>query len=196
MKYFLRAVVLATSLAFLAPTSQAQVFVTSLSGLAEEPPNDSPGTGFSTVTLDPIAHTLHIQASFSDLIGTTTVAHIHGPTAVPFAGLAGVMTPTPTFPGFPAGVTSGSYEMLFDMTLPSSYNGAFLTANGGDPAAAEAALFSAIMDGKAYLNIHSSFRPGGEIRGFYVAVPEPGAVALFAGLGVTGLMAMRRRRLR
>lgn len=197
MKSFLRAMLLATSLAFVASNSQAQVFTTTLSGLAEAPPNDSLGTGFSTVTFDLTAHTMHIAASFSGLTGMTTIAHIHGPTTLPFEGTAGVATPTPTFPGFPAGVTSGTYDHLFDMTLASSYNAPFLAANGGDPLAAETALFNAILDGKAYLNLHSTYRGGGEIRGFYVAaVPEPGAVALFVGLGVTGLLTLRRRRIR
>ncbi len=37
----------------------------------------------------------------------------------------------------------------------------------------EAALFQAITDGKAYVNVHSNLLPGGEIRGFLTAAATP-----------------------
>ncbi len=77
-------------------------------------------------------------------------------------------TTTPTFAGFPLGVTSGSYNNTLDLTLASSYNPAYITANGGTTATAEAALAAAIASGRAYLNIHSSVFGGGEIRGFLI----------------------------
>ncbi|MFO0852387.1 MAG: CHRD domain-containing protein [Gemmataceae bacterium] len=174
-----------------------QVYVAQLSGPAESPPNASPGIGFAEVDIDPVAHLMRVQVTFSGLIGTTTAAHIHGPTAVPGAGTAGVATTTPTFPGFPSGVTAGSYDRTFDMTLASSYNPAFVTANGGTPASAEAALFAAITQGRAYLNVHTTFAPGGEIRGFLTPapVPAPSGLLLFATGGV-GLIAGLRRRAR
>ena len=52
------------------------------------------------------------------------------------------------------------------MTLASSYNPAFVTAHGGTVAGAEADLLAGLKAGQAYLNIHSSTFPGGEIRGF------------------------------
>jgi hypothetical protein len=81
------------------------------------------------------------------------------------------MTTTPTFAGFPLGVTAGTYDNTLDLTQASSFNPAFVTAQGS-VANAEAALVQSLADGKAYLNIHSSVYPGGEIRGFLM----PGAV--------------------
>src|SRR5262245_55196782 len=110
---------------------------------------------------------MHVQVTFSGLTAGTTASHIHAATPNPFTGAAGVVTTTPTFTGFPPGVTAGSYDRFFDMTLASSYNPTFLNGPiaGGSTAVAETYLFNAMRDGKAYLNIHTTAFPGGEIRG-------------------------------
>ena len=164
----------------------------SLDGPSESPANASPGIGSGTVNYDDSAHTLQLQVSFSGLTGTTTASHIHAPTASPFSGTAGVATTTPSFAGFPLGVTSGSYSDTLDLTAASSYNPAFITANGGTPAGAESALAAAMAGGEAYWNIHSSTFGGGEIRGFLVPVPEPSTLAVL-GLGAGALVWRRRR---
>jgi hypothetical protein len=141
------------------------------------------------VTYDDVAHTLSVTAEFEDLVGTTTVSHIHAPTLVPFAGTANVATYPGTFPGFPVGVTSGTYTspVPIDLTLDTSFTGGFLAANGGTAAGAEAGLLAAILGGKAYLNIHTSFAGGGEIRGFLTPVPDN---SVTASLMVLSLLAM------
>ena len=75
------------------------------------PPNGSLGTGTGTVNYDDFAHTLQLQVIFSGLIPTnvTTQSHLYVATASPFSGTAGVATTTPSFAGFPLGVTSGSF---------------------------------------------------------------------------------------
>lgn len=159
-----------------APLAHAALayYKATLSGPNESPANASPGTGFAEVDIDATAHTMRVIITFSGLTGTTTASHIHGPTAVAGTGTAGVATVTPTFTSFPLGVTAGSYDHTYDMTLTSSYNSSFVTANGGTAAGAEAALFGSIAAGTAYVNIHSTTFGGGEIRGFLTAFdPTP-----------------------
>ena len=86
-------------------------YIANLDGPSESPPNASPGTGFAKVDYNDVYHTLNVyDFIFSDLLGTVTALHIHAPTAVAGIGTAGVSTITPTFTGFPLGVTSGSYS--------------------------------------------------------------------------------------
>ena len=163
-----------------------------LSGANETPANNSAATGMATVLIDDIANTMSLKVMFAGLEGATTAAHIHCCTAVPFNGNVSVATATPSFPGFPTGVTSGGYERVFDLTAASTYNAAFITANGG-VAGAEAALLAGMAAGKSYYNLHTRAFSGGEIRGFFVDVPEPGSFALF-GLAAAGLVMVQRRR--
>lgn len=181
-------------LGLLATSAPANILTydANLSGPAESPPNASPGTGFATVSYDNSAHTLSINLSFSGLLGTTTASHIHAATVVPGTGTAGVATTTPYFAGFPIGVTSGTYNNVLDLTLASSYNPAY--NGGGSPASDEAALAAAMAADEAYLNIHTTVVPGGEIRGFLVLVPEPSSMALLGLAGGALAWALRRRK--
>jgi hypothetical protein len=158
-------------------------FFATLSGAAEIPPTGSPGTGFAHVTIDDTAHTLRVQATFSGLTSTTIASHIHCCALQP--ANVGVATTVPTFPGFPLGVMSGTYDNTFNTLLDSTYNPAFVTANGGTAASAEAALFSGMLLGQSYLNIHTNAFPAGEIRGILVT-PEAGTLLLL-GAGLAGL---------
>ncbi len=189
---FLAPVLAGLSVVALAAVSNASIinYSVALSGPNESPANASPGVGSGTVAYDTTLHTLALSLSFSGLTGTTTASHIHAATAVADTGTAGVATTTPTFAGFPLGVTSGTYTNTLDLTLASSYNPAYVTANGGTTASAELALISALNTDKAYWNVHTSTFPGGEIRGFVTAVPEPTS---FAAVGLGGLALVRRR---
>ena len=172
-------------------------FTASLSGANEVPAVASAGTGNAIVFYDPTAHTLQVNVTFSGLTGTTTASHIHCCTALPFQTTlpnAPVATQTPTFPGFPLGVTSGVYNSVtFDLTNATSWNSSFITAHGGTTAQAEADFAAGLFGNKSYRNVHSSFAGGGEIRGVLVFVPEPITLSLF-GAGLAGTAFLRRRR--
>ena len=167
------------------------VYTDTMAGTNETPPNFSPATGSTIVTVDDVLNTLSVDLTFGGLVGgLAAAAHIHccvapgtnGPVAVPFTG----------FPG----AVSGHYLNTFDLTDAGINNGAFLTSSGGTVAGAEAALLAGLAAGKAYSNIHNAEFPGGEIRGFLTAasVPEPTAWALMLlGFGALGASLRRRR---
>ena len=171
-------------------------FQGALSGAKEEPANGSAGVGNATVTIDSDTHQMIVDVTFSGLTSNNTAAHIHvinGPGDANTADTVGpVTTTTPTFIGFPSNVTSGTFHAVYDMTQSANYRAGFITDAGGTTALAEAALFSGITSGRAYLNIHTVNNGGGEIRSFLTPVPEPSAFAL-GGFAVFGAATMRRR---
>lgn len=104
-----------------------------------------------------------------------------------------MVTTTPSFVGFPLGVRNGTFSATYDTTSASSCRSAFLSsaAIGGSTAVAEQALIDGLTNGTAYVNIHSTTFPGGEIRSF-PQVPEPGTMALM-GTALADLLRRRRR---
>jgi hypothetical protein len=139
------------------------IYTASLSGLNESPPNASPGTGLATVFYDDVAHFLSVDVDFSDLLGTTTAAHIH--CCVDQPGNVGIAVYPGTFPGFPAGVTAGSYTSPtpLDLTLNHLY-GKFLPTSGRSRRGRRS--WSPPRSWPRLLQHPHHLCPGGEIRGF------------------------------
>ncbi|HYV25895.1 MAG TPA: CHRD domain-containing protein, partial [Candidatus Eisenbacteria bacterium] len=107
----------------------------SLNGANENPPVSPAGTGSGILTR--IGNQLLFNITYSGLSSPANNAHIHGRTDV--SDPAGVLMALPT-PTGTSGTLSGT-----------------LTLNN--------ATLSAIVDGVAYVNIHTANNSGGEIRG-------------------------------
>jgi hypothetical protein len=189
MKQVLSVLTLAATMGLAAPAF-AQTYRAVASGPAESPPNGSPGT--SLVTIDLSDSKLMVDMPFRDLVGNTAAAHIHCCTTDAFTGVAPVALP---FDDFPTGVKGGQYNNAFALYDEASYDPAFLAAHGGTVRGAASALVDAINANQAYVNVHTTAYPNGEIRGFLVAapVPEPAEWALLAG-GLGALLWTGRRR--
>ncbi len=170
------------------PTQASTITYTAMmNGANEVPPTGSSATGLTTLSLT--GDLLTVDVTFSGLTGgPANAAHIH--CCAPQGINAVVAVP---FTGFP-NTTSGTYTNTFDLTLAATYNGAYITAQGGTAASAEAALIASLNDYQAYSNIHNATFPGGEIRGQIVATPEPGTLLLL-GTGLAGALGTLRRRL-
>jgi len=147
-------------------------FKARLRGLNETPgPVATQATGSFTATLSSDGSTLSYTVSYSNLNAQVLVSHIHfgfpketGGVMVflcgPAAGAAG--GPPAGFPNPPAcpdttsGTVSGTVTVA-NVVGPNS--------QGITPAADFAKVVQAMREGAAYVNVHSTRSPGGEIRG-------------------------------
>jgi hypothetical protein len=178
--------------AALAAPAQASV-LRYVGNFADETGTGSAGTGYAVALFDTLTNIITYNVAFSGLGTGVTIAHVHCCTPNPGVGNVGVASPTPSFPGFPTGVTSGSYMMSFDLDNAPSWNGAFITNNGGSTASAIPVLLSGLATGRAYFNIHTQQFGGGEVRAVMRAVPAPATAGLLVlALALLGLAAPRR----
>jgi hypothetical protein len=147
-------------------SAQTTIFSVSLNSAQEVPSNPYSGTGSGTLQINNTTFAWTLSGTFTNLYGTSTDAHIHGPAA------PGVNAPPVVGINFTSGQTSGTF----------SGSGTFSAGQAAD-------LFAGLY----YINIHTNFYPNGEIRGQLTAVPEPATYALI--IGVAGLaVALYKRR--
>ena len=154
-----------------APANAQNAFIADLRGANENPPAASSASGFALVLFDPTFQTMTVRTTFSGLTTPTTDAHIH--CCAPRTANAGVAVGFRPA-GFPLGVTGGEFNAAFDLNLAATYNPPFVAANGGTAASARTALINGTQNELAYVNIHTTRFPGGEIRGQLVASSELG----------------------
>jgi hypothetical protein len=109
-----------------------------LNGASENPANTSTGTGSLTGSYDASTKTLSYNLTWTGLSGPATAAHFHGPAQ---AGTnAAVLVPITITNNAATGAGSGS------VTIPDS-------------------VATFLSQGILYVNVHTTAKPGGEIRG-------------------------------
>lgn len=143
-----------------------------LSAANEVPAVNSPAKGSFLATYDDVTNNLVVLSmGVTDFQGTLSVSHIHrapigstGPVSLDFG-------PNTNW------TDNGGGSYTYNQQGPLIFNESF-----------EALL----LNGGSYVNVHSTFAPGGEVRGQIVAtpVPEPATMAAVA----FGLLGLRKRR--
>ena len=126
--------------------------------------------------------------SFSNLAGSVTLMHLHGPAGInSTAGVLVDLVVNTASPVIAAGVSG-----LTPSTLPffsnSPTNGSFI---GG--VTLSSTNEQHLMAGLLYLNVHTTAFGPGEIRGNLAPVPEPSSMAI-VGLGLIGFGVWKRRK--
>jgi hypothetical protein len=146
-----------------------------LAGSNEVPPTGSPGTGTGTFTFDESTSTTTWTVTFASLEALATAAHIHAP-AAPGINVAFVV-PLTSLPF----ATSGSFS-----NSGTTLNGRTAAQFAGD-----------LLAGNAYVNIHTSEFPGGEIRGQLSctqtprSVPEFGSIATILAISLVAVIVLK-----
>lgn len=132
-----------------------------LAGVHEVGPVATPGKGMVWVRLVEDTNTLEVWGTFSDLSGNYAASHIHLAGVGQNGGVGVALTATPD-----ADNRGGSWEMA---------NNTFDVSGNAD-------LVAAIKNGGAYVNVHSSAHPTGEIRGQILSAMNaaPGAATSLA----------------
>ncbi len=133
------------------PTKGQSIFQAQLGGPNEVPPRSSGGSGAAGFTLD--GNTVHYSLEVNGL-GGITQSHIH-------VAPVGVNGPVKVFLFKPSGPTG---TLNYGVLAQGSFTASDLIGISFDD------LLSAMRSGNAYVNVHTTVYPGGEIRGQIVQV--------------------------
>ena len=146
------------------------------------PTNPGSGAvGSTRIFFDTDTNDLHIDIEwgsangYTDLTGEVTMLHLHGMTADPAPQSynqvnSNILVNVGNSLNFDSSATSGGVVDNFFIGNPD---------------------VQGLLEGRTYLNIHTAANSAGEIRGYLVVVPEPGAAI---GLFWFGLLATQRRK--
>jgi hypothetical protein len=173
MKKFLLLVLLVTvlSVATAASDDDVSTFRASLRGLNEVPPVATQATGSFTATLSSDGSMLSYTVTYKDLNAQILFSHIHfgfpkeatgimvflcGPAAGATGGPPAGFPNPPACPDTTSGTVSGTITAA-NVIGPNS--------QGITPGTDFAKVVQAMREGAAYVNVHSSRSPSGEIRG-------------------------------
>jgi hypothetical protein len=137
---------------------------TPINGYEENPDISTVARGSFEARLSSDGMSLTYELSFSDLEGTVTQSHIHfgkpainGGISIWLCETAGTQSPsasTPTCPAAPGGTVTGEVGAA-EVIGPNG--------QGIEPGAFDE-IVAAMRAGNAYVNVHSTKWPGGEIR--------------------------------
>jgi hypothetical protein len=107
-------------------------------GAQENPPFTTAASGTFTGTYDANTNTLQYNITWTGLSGTANAMHLHGPAAV--------------------GVNAG---IMVHLTITNNA----ATGTGSGTVTIVDSVENHLLNGNVYYNIHTTLRPGGEIRG-------------------------------
>gem|GEM_PF-757837 len=124
-----------TSTSAVVTVKRVDNFVASLSGFNESPPSQSVGSGSATMRMVGDDGVLEVTFAVSNLAGDLTASHIHLGNVGQNGGVSLNLAPSGT-----------SFSATYDIT-------------------GNTALIDAMRSGGAYVNVHSSAYPAGELRG-------------------------------
>jgi len=162
-----RSLVTATSIALLGFAGSALAhddnLETRLKGYQEVPAVSTAASGKFKATIDKASNSIHYEVSYSGLEGTVTQSHIHfgqrgvsGGVSIWLCQTATNVSPVASTPPCVQSGTVTGVVTAADVIGP----------NGQGIAPGQyAEILAAIRAGIAYVNVHSSKFPGGEIRG-------------------------------
>jgi hypothetical protein len=148
-------------------SSNDRLFFTDLNGLKEVPSAITTGTGRAEVQISSDGMSLRYEVSYSKLSSPVTQSHIHIAQRRVNGGIMVYLCDnTGKAPsGVPACPNSGSVSGTIIASDVNPPNDPEPTTTQGIPPGDLAGVISAIESGVAYVNVHTTIAPSGEIRG-------------------------------